>query len=300
MSQTPAPDAAGAETAAPYASPAAPAGPATTPAAPARVRTVHLRRAKDEGRRFAMLTTYDAMTAALFDEAGVEVLLVGDSVGNTVLGHSSTLPVTLDQMVLFSAAVVRGASRALVVADLPFGSYEASPEQAVAAGVRLMKEAGVHAVKAEGDERFAPHVAAMTAAGVPVMAHLGFTPQSEHVLGGYRVQGRGEGAAERMVASARALEEAGAFAVLMEMVPSDVAAAVDAAVRVPTVGIGAGPHTTGQVLVWQDMLGLRAGRTPRFVKQYARLHEVVGEAVRAYRSEVLDGSFPAPEHGFEA
>ncbi|MEX3566091.1 3-methyl-2-oxobutanoate hydroxymethyltransferase [Micrococcus endophyticus] len=274
--------------------------PATAPQAPARYRTVHLQQAKEEGRRFAMLTTYDAMTAALFDEAGVEVLLVGDSVGNTVLGHSSTLPVTLDQMVLFSSAVARGASRALVVADLPFGSYEASPEQAVAAGVRLMKEAGVHAVKAEGDERFAPHVAAMTASGVPVMAHIGFTPQSEHVLGGYRVQGRGEGAAERLVASARALEEAGAFAVLMEMVPSAVAEAVDSALRVPTVGIGAGPHTTGQVLVWQDMLGLRAGRTPRFVRQYAQLHEVVGDAVRAYRADVLDGSFPAPEHGFEA
>lgn len=301
MSETPATDVPGAETAAPYASPTpAPADAARTAAAPARVRTVHLQRAKDEGHRFAMLTTYDAMTAALFDEAGVEVLLVGDSVGNTVLGHSSTLPVTLDQMVLFSGAVVRGASRALVVADLPFGSYEASPEQAVAAGVRLMKEAGVHAVKAEGDERFAPHVAAMTAAGVPVMAHIGFTPQSEHVLGGYRVQGRGDGATERLVASARVLEEAGAFAVLMEMVPSAVAEAVDAALRVPTVGIGAGPATTGQVLVWQDMLGLREGRVPRFVRQYARLHEVVGEAVRAYREDVLDGSFPAPEHGFEA
>jgi len=247
-----------------------------------------------------MLTAYDAMTAALFDEAGVEVLLVGDSVGNTVLGHGSTLPVTLDEMVLFSGAVVRGVTRALVVADLPFGSYEASPADAVAAGVRLMKEAGVHAVKMEGDERFAPHVAALTAAGVPVMAHIGFTPQSEHVLGGYRVQGRGEGAAERMTASARALEEAGAFAVLMEMVPSEVAAAVDAALRVPTVGIGAGAQTTGQVLVWQDMLGLRQGRTPRFVRQYAQLHEVMGEAVRAYRADVLSGAFPAPEHGFEA
>nr|WP_298985480.1 3-methyl-2-oxobutanoate hydroxymethyltransferase [uncultured Micrococcus sp.] len=288
-SATPAP-----ESPAPYggAAPAS-AGP------PARWRTVHLQRAKDEGRRFAMLTAYDAMTAALFDEAGVEVLLVGDSVGNTVLGHPSTLPVTLDEMVLFSAAVVRGATRALVVADLPFGSYEASPQQAVAAGVRLMKEAGVAAVKMEGDERFAEHVAALTAAGVPVMAHIGFTPQSEHLLGGYRVQGRGEGAVERMTASARALEEAGAFAVLMEMVPSDVAAAVDAAVRVPTVGIGAGPGTTGQVLVWQDMLGLREGRMPRFVKQYAQLHAVMGDAVRAFRADVLEGSFPAPEHGFE-
>ena len=256
--------------------------------------------ARAAGRRLAMLTAYDAMTAALFDEAGVEVLLVGDSVGNTVLGHSSTLPVTLDQMILFSQAVVRGAQRALVVADLPFGSYEASPQQAVESAVRLVKESGAHAVKVEGDERFAEHVAAMTAAGVAVMAHIGFTPQSEHVFGGYRVQGRGEGAVEAMTASARALEAAGAFAVLMEMVPSDVAAAVDAALRVPTVGIGAGPGTTGQVLVWQDMLGLREGRTPRFVRQYARLHEVIGEGVRAYRRDVLDGAFPAPEHGFEA
>lgn len=291
------------ESPAPYGTPS-PAPPAATsapdPAAPARYRTVHLQRAKDEGRRFAMLTAYDAMTAALFDEAGVEVLLVGDSLGSTVLGLGSTLPVTLEHMVTFSSAVVRGASRALVVADLPFGSYEASPAQAVASAVRLMKESGVHAVKVEGDERFAPHVAAMTAAGVAVMAHIGFTPQSEHVLGGYRVQGRGDGAQERMVASARALEEAGAFAVLMEMVPAPVAAAVDAALRVPTVGIGAGPGTTGQVLVWQDMLGLGAGRTPRFVRRYADLHSVVGEAVRSYRADVLDGSFPGPEQTFGA
>lgn len=270
------------------------------PPAPSRYRTVHLQRAKDEGRRFAMLTTYDAMTAALFDEAGVEVLLVGDSVGTTVLGHATTLPVTLDQMVLFTQAVVRGAQRALVVADMPFGSYEASPEQAVASAVRLVKESGAHAVKVEGDERFAAHVAAMTAAGVAVMAHIGFTPQSEHVLGGYRVQGRGEDAAAAMIASARALEEAGAFAVLMEMVPAHVGAAVDRALRVPTVGIGAGPGTTGQVLVWQDMLGLRDGRTPRFVRQYARLHEVIGGAVRDYRKDVLEGAFPGSEHVFEA
>lgn len=270
------------------------------PPAPSRYRTVHLQKAKDEGRRFAMLTCYDAMTASLFDAAGIEVLLVGDSVGNTVLGHSSTLPVTVDDMVTFSAAVVRGASRSFVVADLPFGSYEESPEQAVRSALRLVKEAGVHAVKMEGDERFVPHVEAMTAAGVAVMAHIGFTPQSEHVLGGYRVQGRGEGAADRMVASATALEAAGAFAVLMEMVPTPVAAAVDAALTVPTVGIGAGDATTGQVLVWQDMLGLSDGRKPRFVKQYADLHTVVTDAVSAYRRDVLTGAFPAPEQQFES
>ena len=270
------------------------------PPAPSRYRTVHLQRAKEEGRRFAMLTCYDAMTAALFDAAGVEVLLVGDSVGNTVLGHSSTLPVTVEDMVTFSAAVVRGVSRAFVVADLPFGSYEESPEQAVRSAMRLVKEAGVHAVKMEGDERFVPHVEAMTAAGIAVMAHIGFTPQSEHVLGGYRVQGRGEGAADRMIASARALEAAGAFTVLMEMVPTDVARTVDEALTVPTIGIGAGDVTTGQVLVWQDMLGLSEGRRPRFVKQYADLHTVITDAVTAYRRDVLTGAFPAPEHQFES
>ncbi|MDO5635267.1 MAG: 3-methyl-2-oxobutanoate hydroxymethyltransferase [Micrococcus sp.] len=284
----------------PAADPSAESGGVYGPAAPARYRTVHLQRAKDEGRRFAMLTTYDAMSARLFDDAGVEVLLVGDSVGNTMLGHSTTLPVSLEDMIVFSAAVVRGAQRAFVIADLPFGSYEQSPQQAVASAMRLVKEAGVHAVKMEGDERFAEHLAAMTAAGIAVMAHIGFTPQSEHVLGGYRVQGRGEGAAETMIASARALEAAGAFSVLMEMVPSEVAAQVDAALRVPTVGIGAGPSTTGQVLVWTDMLGLREGRMPRFVRQYAQLHETITQGVRDYRDDVLHGRFPAPEHGFEA
>jgi 3-methyl-2-oxobutanoate hydroxymethyltransferase len=289
--------------AAPSADTTAPAAEETAvygPPAPARYRTVHLQRAKDEGRRFAMLTAYDAITASLFDAAGVEVLLVGDSVGNTVLGHSSTLPVTVEDMVTFSAAVVRGAQRAFVVADLPFGSYEASPEQAVHSALRLVKEAGVHAVKMEGDERFVPHVEAMTAAGIAVMAHIGFTPQSEHVLGGYRVQGRGDGAAEAMTASARALEAAGAFCVLMEMVPTEVAAAVDRALTVPTVGIGAGDLTTGQVLVWQDMLGLTEGKKPRFVKQYADLHSVITAAVCHYRRDVLTGAFPAPEHQFES
>ena len=270
------------------------------PPAPSRYRTVHLQRAKDEGRRFAMLTVYDAMTAALFDAAGVEALLVGDSVGNTVLGHSSTLPVTVEDMVTFSAAVVRGVQRAFVVADLPFGSYEESPEQAVRSAMRLVKEAGVHAVKMEGDERFVPHVEAMTAAGIAVVAHIGFTPQSEHVLGGYRVQGRGDGAADRMIASARALEAAGAFCVLMEMVPTEVARAVDEALTVPTIGIGAGGGTTGQVLVWQDMLGLSDRRKPRFVKQYADLHSVITDAVAAYRRDVITGAFPAPEHQFES
>lgn len=265
---------------------------------PSRYRTAHLQQAKDEGRRFAMLTAYDFQIAQVFDETGIEVILVGDSAANTMLGHTTTLPITIQEMIVFAGSVVRGTRRALVVCDLPFGAYELSPEQATASAIRLVKEAGVHAVKMEGGIRYADHVGMMTDAGVPVMAHVGFTPQSEHVLGGYRVQGRGEDAAPSMIREATVLQDAGAFAVLMEMVPSDVARQVDEALRVPTVGIGAGPGTTGQVLVWQDMLGLRSGRMPRFVRQYADLRSVITEAVTAYRRDVLEGTFPAAEHGF--
>ncbi|NUL44882.1 3-methyl-2-oxobutanoate hydroxymethyltransferase [Cellulosimicrobium funkei] len=274
---------------APYAAPA-----------PARYRTVHLQQAKDEGRRFAMLTAYDFQMAQIFDGAGVETILVGDSAANTMMGHATTLPITLDEMIVYAGSVVRGTRRAMVLCDLPFGSYELSPQQATESAIRLVKEAGVHAVKMEGGIRYAEHVSMMTDAGVPVMAHIGFTPQSENVLGGYRVQGRTEGAGEAMVREATVLQDAGAFAVLMEMVPSDIARRVDEALRVPTVGIGAGPTTTGQVLVWQDMLGLRTGRMPRFVKQYADLHSVVSAAVTDYRRDVLEGTFPAAEHGFES
>ncbi|MFB9070780.1 3-methyl-2-oxobutanoate hydroxymethyltransferase [Citricoccus parietis] len=267
---------------------------------PARYRTVHLQKAKDEGRRFAMLTAYDFQMAQVFDDAGIETILVGDSAANTMMGHATTLPITLDEMIVYAGSVVRGTRHAMVLCDLPFGSYELSPQQGTESAIRLVKEAGVHAVKMEGGVRYAEHVRMMTDAGVPVMAHIGFTPQSENVLGGYRVQGRTEGAAEAMVREATVLQDAGAFAVLMEMVPSDIARQVDEALRVPTVGIGAGPTTTGQVLVWQDMLGLRTGRMPRFVKQYADLHSVVSAAVTDYRRDVLEGTFPAAEHGFES
>ncbi|GAA1676533.1 3-methyl-2-oxobutanoate hydroxymethyltransferase [Citricoccus zhacaiensis] len=267
---------------------------------PARYRTVHLQKAKDEGRRFAMLTAYDFQMAQVFDDAGIETILVGDSAANTMMGHATTLPITLDEMIVYAGSVVRGTRHAMVLCDLPFGSYELSPQQATESAIRLVKEAGVHAVKMEGGVRYAENVRMMTDAGVPVMAHIGFTPQSENVLGGYRVQGRTEGAAEAMVREATVLQDAGAFAVLMEMVPSDIARQVDEALRVPTVGIGAGPTTTGQVLVWQDMLGLRPGRMPRFVKQYADLHSVVSRAVTDYRRDVLEGTFPAAEHGFES
>ncbi|WP_313817775.1 3-methyl-2-oxobutanoate hydroxymethyltransferase [Citricoccus sp.] len=274
---------------APYAAPA-----------PARYRTVHLQKAKDEGRRFAMLTAYDFQMAQVFDDAGIETILVGDSAANTMMGHATTLPITLDEMIVYAGSVVRGTRHAMVLCDLPFGSYELSPQQATESAIRLVKEAGVHAVKMEGGVRYAEHVRMMTDAGVPVMAHIGFTPQSENVLGGYRVQGRTEGAAEAMVREATVLQDAGAFAVLMEMVPSDIARQVDESLRVPTVGIGAGSATTGQVLVWQDMLGLRTGKMPRFVKQYADLHSVVSAAVTDYRRDVLEGTFPAAEHGFES
>jgi 3-methyl-2-oxobutanoate hydroxymethyltransferase len=285
-----------AELAAPYGSGAA--APATgIPATAHKVRTHHLLAAKQAGEKFAMLTAYDQYTAQIFDQAGIEVLLIGDSASNNVLGNETSLPITLDEMIIFSRAVTAGAKRALIVADLPFGSYEQSPEQAIASSVRLMKEGLVHAVKMEGGAFYAPTVRALTQAGIPVMAHIGFTPQSEHALGGYRVQGRGT-MAQTLVDDAVALVDAGAFCVLMEMVPADTAAAVDAAIAVPTVGIGAGNSTTGQVLVWQDMAGLRTGKIAKFVKQYAQMGAILADAAREYADEVRTGVFPGPEHTF--
>ncbi|MDO4918471.1 3-methyl-2-oxobutanoate hydroxymethyltransferase [Kocuria sp.] len=276
-----------------------------TPGAPAapsladvkRVRTVHLQRAKDTGEKFSMLTSYDVLTAGIFDRAGVDVLLVGDSLGSTVLGHDSTLPVTLEHMITLAAGVVRGTRRAMVLVDLPFGSYEESPAQAVRSAVRVMKESGAHAVKIEAGAALAEHVAAVVRAGIPVMGHVGFTPQSEHALGGFRVQGRGA-AAQQVLADARAMQEAGCFGVLLEMVTVEAAATVEDALDVPTVGIGAGGATTGQVLVWQDMLGLRTGTMPRFVRQYAQLAEMAGDAVSEYVADVRSGAFPAEEHTY--
>ncbi len=263
----------------------------------ARIRTHHLQQAKRNGEHFAMLTAYDQYTAEIFDQAGIEVLLVGDSASNNVFGNETSLPVTVDELLPLCRAVARSAKRALVVADLPFGSYEVSPQQAVATGVRFLKEGLAHAVKIEGGRFYADTVRAMVQAGIPVMAHIGFTPQSEHSLGGYRVQGRGEDA-RRLVDDAVALADAGAFSVLMEMVPADTAAAVDKAVAVPTVGIGAGNVTTGQVLVWQDMAGMRGGKMAKFVKQYADLRTTLSDAAKAYGADVRSGQFPGPEHSF--
>jgi len=281
------------ETTAPYGT-----GPARDGAKPVkRVRTHHLQQMKERGEKITMLTTYDMYTAATFDEAGIDILFVGDSAANNVLGYSTTIPVTVDELLPLVRAVSRSVRRGLVLADLPFGSYQASPEQAFHTAVRFMKEADAHAVKLEGGAEVAPQVELLTRSGIPVMAHIGFTPQSEHSLGGYRVQGRGEAAA-RLVADAKALEEAGAFAVVLEMVPGEVAAEVTASLHIPTIGIGAGVECDGQVLVWQDMAGLRTGPMARFVKQYADLHGVLLGAAQQFRDEVTGGSFPGPEHTF--
>lgn len=262
-----------------------------------RIRVHHLQEMKQRGEKWAMLTAYDQYAAQTFDEAGIPVLLVGDSASNNVYANETSLPVTVDELIPLTRAVTRSVSRALVVADLPFGSYQASPEQAFHTAVRFMKEADAHAVKLEGGHAMAGQVELLTRGGIPVMAHIGFTPQAEHGLGGYRVQGRGD-AARQVLDEALALEAAGAFAVVMEMVPGDVAAEVTKRLDIPTVGIGAGPDCDAQVLVWQDMAGLRTGRVPRFVKKYADVHGVLLDAARRYAADVADGSFPAAEHTF--
>ncbi|MEU6462129.1 MULTISPECIES: 3-methyl-2-oxobutanoate hydroxymethyltransferase [Streptomyces] len=251
--------------------------------------------AKERGEKWPMLTAYDAMTASVFDEAGIPVLLVGDSAGNCHLGYDTTVPVTLDEMTMLSSAVVRGTSRALIVADLPFGTYQEGATQALRSATRLVKEAGVGAVKLEGGQRSHEQIRLLVEAGIPVMAHIGLTPQSVNAMG-YRVQGRGEEAAARMLQDAKAVQDAGAFAVVLELVPAELAAEVTRSLQIPTVGIGAGPDTDAQVLVWTDMLGLTSGRVPKFVKKYADLREVMGSAAKSFADDVVGGAFPAEEH----
>ena len=263
-----------------------------------RIRVHHLQQMKSHGERWPMLTAYDFPTAKIFDEAGVPVLLVGDSAANNVLGYESTVGVTVDELLMLTRAVVRGAPHSLVVADLPFGSYNVSVGQAVETATRFMKEAGAQAVKLEGGAHYADRIRALVEAGIPVMAHLGFTPQSEHALGGFRVQGRGAGA-DKLLADAAAVQEAGAFAVVLEMVPTHVAKRVTAELAVPTVGIGAGPECDAQVLVWPDMAGLNTGRVPRFVKRYGDLAGALSTAASTFAQEVRDGVYPGPEHGFD-
>jgi 3-methyl-2-oxobutanoate hydroxymethyltransferase len=262
-----------------------------------RVRTHHLADAKRRGERWPMLTAYDQYAAEIFDQAGIPVLLVGDSAANNVYGYESTLRVTVEELLPLVRTVVRSTSRALVVGDMPFGSYEAGPERALDTAVRFMKETGAHAVKLEGGAAVAPQVAAIVGAGIPVMAHIGFTPQREHGLGGYRVQGRGS-AGEQVFADAVALQAAGAFAVVLEMVPADTAKRITGELMIPTIGIGAGPDCDAQVLVWQDMAGLRGGPLPRFVKKYADLRGTLQDAVDTFAQEVRTGAYPGPEHSY--
>jgi len=262
-----------------------------------KIRTHHLQRMKSEGHKWAMLTAYDFSSARIFDEAGIPVLLVGDSAANVVYGYDTTVPITVDELIPLVRGVVRGAEHALVVADLPFGTYESGPGQALSTATRFMKECGAHAVKLEGGERVAEQIAALTTAGIPVMAHIGFTPQSVNGLGGFRVQGRGD-AAEQTIHDAIAVQEAGAFAVVMEMVPAELATQITGKLTIPTVGIGAGPNCDAQVLVWQDMAGLTSGRTAKFVKRFGEVGAELGRAARQYATEVATGAFPADEHSF--
>jgi len=262
-----------------------------------RLTTRELIAAKARGEKWPMITAYDALTARIFDEAGIPVILVGDSAAMVVYGYDSTVPVTVEDLLPLAAAVVRGSRRALVVGDLPFGSYQGSAQQALDTASRFMKEAGVQAVKLEGGARVLPQVEALVGAGIPVMAHLGLTPQSVNQLGGYRVQGRGEDG-EILMQDAKAMEAAGAFAIVLEVVPSDLAERVTRSVSIPTIGIGAGSTTDAQVLVWQDMAGLTPGRPPKFVKRYADLGSVLTGAVQEWADEVVTGTYPGPEHQY--
>ncbi|MDQ3906184.1 MAG: 3-methyl-2-oxobutanoate hydroxymethyltransferase [Actinomycetota bacterium] len=276
-----------------YGGPVRPGDPAK------RIRVQDLWAAKRRGEKWAMLTAYDYSTAALLDAAGIPVLLVGDSAANVVYGYDTTVPVTVDELLPLVRGVVRGARRALVVADLPFGSYQSSPAQALDTAARFLKEAGAHAVKLEGGRRVVPQVEALVAAGVPVMGHLGLTPQSVHAMGGYSVQGRGE-QGELLLDDAKALEAAGAFAIVLEVIPVALAEQVTAVTSVPTIGIGAGPACDAQVMVWQDMAAFRVpgGGAPKFVKAYAELGDRLQEAAHHFAEEVRSGVYPGPQHAY--
>jgi 3-methyl-2-oxobutanoate hydroxymethyltransferase len=263
-----------------------------------RITVPDLQAATDRGERWAMLTSYDALTAGIFERAGVRALLVGDTAALMVYGHDSTVPVTMDQLVPLVQAVVRGTRTALIVADLPLGAYQASAKRAFDNAVRYLKEGGAQAVKLEGGQPVLPAVRTLVAAGIPVMGHLGLTPQSVHALGGTRrVQGRGA-AGERLLEDAQALEEAGVFALVLEAIPAELGTRVSQALQIPTVGIGAGSGCDAQIMVWQDLAGLTTGHIPRFVKRYADLDDVLTRAVASYVNEVAEGAYPAPEHSY--
>jgi 3-methyl-2-oxobutanoate hydroxymethyltransferase len=262
-----------------------------------RITVRDLQEATVRGDRWTLLTSYDALTAGIFERAGVRVLLVGDTSAQTVFGYPSTLPATMDMMIPLVQAVVRGTKTALVVADLPFGAYQSGVQQAMHNAVRYLKEGGAQAVKLEGGRRVLPQVAAMTAAGIPVMGHLGLTPQSINALGSYRARGRG-GEADVLLDDAVALERAGAFAIVLEAVPASLGARISAALAIPTIGVGGGPWCDAQGMVWQDLAGLTTGRAPRFVRRYAQLAEVLAEAAGSFVSDVADARYPGTEHSY--
>ena len=272
-------------------------GAAAVTGGPKRVRTRHFQNAKRDGIKITGLTSYDMLTAKIFDQAGIDFLLVGDSAGNNVLGYETTLPVTVDELIPLTRAVAGAVQRAFVVADMPFGSYENGPDEALHTAIRFMKETGAHAVKLEGGERSHKQIRRIVGAGIPVMAHIGYTPQSEHGLGGHIIQGRGEGV-KQLLADAEAVQEAGAFAVVLEMVPADAARQVTELLHIPTISVGGGPHCDGQLLVWTDWAGLTTGRIPKFVKQYANLAGVLSEAANAWRADVASGAYPTEEHSY--
>lgn len=263
-----------------------------------RITTADLIAAKARGEKWPMITSYDAITAGIFDEAGFPVLLVGDSAAMVVFGFDSTIPVTSDDLIPLVAAVHRGSNRAMVVADLPFGTYQESPAQALTNALRFMKEGNAHAVKIEGGAAMVPTVELLTKSGIPVMGHIGLLPQSVHQMGGYRVQGRGS-AGGTLIEDAKALEAAGAFSIVLEVIPSDLAKRITEAVSIPTIGIGAGPATDAQVIVWQDLLGLNPGKPAKFVKRYADLGQVVSEASKAWALDVVNGIYPDAAHSYE-
>lgn len=262
-----------------------------------RVTVLDIQAAKQRGEKWPMITSYDALTAQIFDAAGVPVLLVGDSAANNILGYENTIGVTIDELIPLARAVVRGSHSAMVVADLPFGSYETGPEQALKTSFRFFKECGVQAVKLEGGTRVLPQVRALTNSGIPVMGHLGLTPQSVHAIGGYRVQGRGN-SGERLIEEAAALQEAGAFCLVLELIPAELAARVTASLKIPTIGIGAGSGCDAQVLVYTDLLGLTE-KPPKLARKYADLRSAMTSAVREWASDVADGSFPNAAESFQ-
>ena len=262
--------------------------------------TLDVQRFKDEHRRFAMLTAYDYLSARILDEAGIPILLVGDSLGMVMLGYPTTLPVTLDEMIHHAKAVARGSRQALLVGDMPFMSYHVSVEQAVASAGRFLQEGGMHAVKLEGGGRIVEITRQLTEMGIPVMGHLGLTPQFVHQMGGFKVQGKGHAQAARILSDAKELEQAGAFSLVLEGVPSELASRVTQALHVPTIGIGAGAGTDGQVLVFHDLLGLTTGKAPKFVKRYANLADDIANAAQRFAREVAGGEFPGPEHAYSA